>query len=110
MRIELDAVYAAAPLRAMAPETRKAIRSALRKLAADPSGRTVDLDVKALDLGDGPPVHRLRVGEWRAAFIVGKELIRVLRVFHRSDGYDWVDDVRLGQAIDDDVERGKKRK
>jgi hypothetical protein len=108
MRIELDAIYAGAPLRAMAPKPRTEIRKALRLLSEDPSGRSVGLDVKQLDLGEGPPVYRLRVGDWRAAFMVGRGVLRVLRVFHRSEGYDWVNDTHLGAAVDEDVRWGKK--
>lgn len=81
-----------AELWAMPPAAKRAMREALRSLGDDPSGRSRLLDVKQLDLRSAdPPIYRLRVGEWRAAFVVEAREIRVVRIFARSDGYRWLD-------------------
>ncbi len=110
MRVELDSIKAIPALRTMPPEPKRSMRKALALLGSDPSGRTAKLDVKALEGYGELPMYRLRVGEWRAAFTIAKDRIRVLRIFHRSEGYDWVDYVRLGKPADEDIKWRKKSK
>jgi mRNA-degrading endonuclease RelE of RelBE toxin-antitoxin system len=91
-RILLDPVWAAPVLRTMAPETKRKVKASLRLLAKDPSGTTNRLDVKRLDTEPGQPMYRLRVGVWRIAFTLDKDIF-VLRIFHRRDGYGWLADM-----------------
>lgn len=94
MRVLLHPTRAAAVLRASDPSVRRRLKAALKALADDPSGQAGRLDVKRLDTDEaGPVMHRLRVGDWRIAFTVEKGALVVLRVFHRSDGYAWLDGV-----------------
>ena len=72
----------------MPPQPRKAVRAALRALAEGRAG----LDVKALDLDDDASLYRLRVGAWRAVYSIDGREIVVLRIFHRGDGYAWLED------------------
>ena len=94
MRVLLDPRQAAPALKHRAPQPRKRLRTALRLLAEDPSGLAHDLDVRRLDVDAGQPMYRLRIGDWRIAFTVDKDLV-VLRVFHRSEGYGWLADMTL---------------
>lgn len=91
MRVRLDPEQAQAVLRSMPPVPRKRMRAALRKLADDPSGRSTGLDVQRLRTSGDPPAFRLRVGEWRAAWLLRKDAVDVIRIFHRSEGYGWLD-------------------
>ncbi|MCA1819449.1 MAG: type II toxin-antitoxin system RelE/ParE family toxin [Halobacteriales archaeon] len=75
----------------MPPEAKRQMREALRKLATDPSGRSMGLDVKMLRTTEAAPVYRLRIGEWRAAWQVRGNVLQVVRVFHRSEGYGWLE-------------------
>lgn len=109
MRVQLDPANAGPAMRAMPPQPKRALRAALEKLGNDPSGKSVGLDVKRLDAPGLIPVYRLRSGDWRAAFIVGKNHLRVVRVFHRSEGYDWVGTLRLAEAVDEDIAWAKRR-
>jgi len=34
-----------------------------------------------------PPEYRLRVGDWRVRFHLGREIVAVLRVRHRREAY-----------------------
>lgn len=96
-RVLLDPRDAAPVLKHVHPTVRKELKEALRRLADDPSGRSARLDVKELRTQHPHgPAHRLRVGEWRAVFLVRKDRVLVLRVFHRSDGYGWLE--RLGAS------------
>lgn len=91
MRLRLRRDTAKAILPTMPPTARKRMRAALAELPGDPSGTTTGLDVKRLKTDDGPPIFRLRVGDWRAAFIVRERSVDVVRIFHRGEGYGWLD-------------------
>lgn len=90
-RLRLRRDTALEVLRTMPPTPRKRMRAALGRLADDPSGRSNGLDVRPLHT-DGPTtVYRLRVGEWRAGWMLRGECVDVVRIFHRSDGYGWLE-------------------
>lgn len=93
MKVLLDPRLAAPALRSLAPQPKRKIKAALRMLGHDPSGVTNQLDVKRLDTGGGQAMWRLRVGEWRVAFTVDDAVV-VLRIFHRSEGYGWLVEMR----------------
>ena len=90
-RLRLEPSHAAGPLQAMPPEPRKAMEKALASLVEDPSGKRSGLDVRRLTATPGTNVYRVRVGEWRAAFLLRGRAIEVVRVFHRSEGYSWLE-------------------
>lgn len=92
MKVLLDPHRAAPIFASLAPETKRRVKKALRRLGEDPTGTTSRLDVKRLDVEEGQPMYRLRVGEWRIAFTVA-DAILVLRIFHRSEGYGWLADL-----------------
>jgi mRNA-degrading endonuclease RelE of RelBE toxin-antitoxin system len=80
---------AAAVLRALPPTPKRRIRDALTLLAKDP--RHPSLDIRNLDVEGAPPVLRLRVGEYRVVYVVLGRATRVVRIFHRRDGYGWLE-------------------
>ncbi|HLF16705.1 MAG TPA: type II toxin-antitoxin system RelE/ParE family toxin [Candidatus Thermoplasmatota archaeon] len=75
---------------AMAPGPKRALRKALDRLARDPLGAS-GLDVKALRNPLGRPWYRLRVGDYRVGYEVQGRVVYVVRVFHRRDGYGWME-------------------
>ena len=77
----------------MPPATKRKVKAALRLLAEDPGGTSNQLDIRRLDTTSGQPMYRLRVGDWRVAFAVDKDVV-VLRIFHRREGYGWLDQMR----------------
>lgn len=77
---------ALAQLRHVPPASKKRLRAGLCRIAA---GDATGLDVRPLRGSHG--LLRLRVGNWRAACRQSKASVDVVRVFHRSDGYDWLD-------------------
>jgi mRNA-degrading endonuclease RelE of RelBE toxin-antitoxin system len=90
--VRLDAALAASVLAHLPPQPKRRMKDALRLLGQDPTGRTVGLDVLELDTGDRlPRLYRLRVGAWRAVFAVDERGIIVTHIFHRRDGYGWLE-------------------
>lgn len=82
---------AQAALRTLHPQAKKSIRDSLRKLKErwpTPTG----LDVTRLRSDPSTlPVFRLRVGDWRIVFRARGENLEVVRVFHRREGYGWME-------------------
>jgi mRNA-degrading endonuclease RelE of RelBE toxin-antitoxin system len=100
LRVALHPREAASVMRDVPPKVRRRMKAALSKLAADPSGRSSKLDVMELKTDEpGPRVFRLRTGDWRLAYSVRGARLYVHRIFHRSEGYGWLE--RLGPGADD---------
>lgn len=82
---------AQAVLRNLHPLAKKALRAALRKLKQEwPSPRGLDVS----ELRSDPttvPAFRLRVGDWRVVFRARGPDLEVVRVFHRREGYGWME-------------------
>jgi mRNA interferase RelE/StbE len=67
------------------------IKAGLRELEDDPFRRRSGADIKRLITHDGPPLFRLRIGEYRVIYSVMNHDIRVTEVIHRSRGYKWLE-------------------
>jgi mRNA interferase RelE/StbE len=79
-------------LRAIPPQTRRRLKQAISSLADDPTGKAGKLDIRALEVPQASEsIFRLAVGSFRIAFTKEKRLLRVLRIFHRSEGYAWLE-------------------
>lgn len=91
-RVRLDPDLAASILRSLPPATKKRIRDALRALAEDLTGINHRLDIRELDRDEREPrVYRLRVGDWRIVFLRRPSQVQVIRIFHRRQGYGWME-------------------
>ena|SRR5690242_12993703 len=102
-RVRLDSVSAAAPLSRTAPQPKKRMKDALAKLAADPSGRSAGLHVKERTTGEElPALLRLRLGDWRAVFAGRERDVVVLKVFHREEGYGWLERIDKSELMKED--------
>lgn len=77
----------------LAPGPRQEVHRALEALRRHDGDRPPGLDVKRLDV-KGPAVFRIRVGAYRIVYGRQGQAHRILRVFHRSEGYGWLE--RLG--------------
>lgn len=83
-------------LRALSPATKRRVKAGLAELSHDPNPPGPAGNIKRLDApGFGEPVFRLRLGDYRAVFVVRGNEVRVLRVFHREEGYEWLRRLRL---------------
>lgn len=83
----------AAQVQALPPGPRSAVKAALDALRRHDGDRPPGLQVKRL-LHDGSPHFRIRVGTYRIVYARSGQAHRVLKVFHRSEGYGWLE--RLG--------------
>jgi mRNA-degrading endonuclease RelE of RelBE toxin-antitoxin system len=93
MRIRIDQPSLDA-IRRLPPELKRDVRRAIDGLGADPFGPAGG-GVKRLRTGQGTPaLYRIRVREWRIAYRVEPGLVQVVKVFHRSEGYAWLE--RMG--------------
>lgn len=69
------------------------MKVALKRLKATWPTPT-DLDVEQLrGAAHLQPIYRLRVGPWRVVFRASRNRLEVVRVFHRRDGYGWLEGV-----------------
>lgn len=91
MKVRLDPDGALVTLRSMPSGPHRRMHQVLRRPADDPPGREVGLDVKRARTPGDPPVFRLRIGAWRAAWLLHPDHLGVLRVFHRSEGHSWLE-------------------
>lgn len=90
MRVLLPDKVRQAGFQDLAPGPKQAIRRALSDLK-DPAARSA-LDIKRLVTpSDLPPMYRLRVQDHRVAFVREGDTVRVVRIFHRSEGYAWME-------------------
>jgi mRNA-degrading endonuclease RelE of RelBE toxin-antitoxin system len=84
---------AAAAIATLGPAAKREVRAAIDRLAEDPRPR--GLDWKRLETAQtNGPVFRLRIGDYRVVYVVEGGHTRIMRVFHRREGYDWMH--RLG--------------
>lgn len=82
---------AQAILRNLPPATKARLRKALHELKATwPRPRKLDVAQLVLSAPQ-PPVFRLRVGDWRVVFRARGRDLEVVRVFHRREGYGWLE-------------------
>ncbi len=80
-------------LQTLAPEPKRAVRAALDVLDRDPRPR--GLDWKRLETSTAKHLlYRLRVGDYRVAYLLRGKETRVVHIFHRREGYRWME--RLG--------------
>jgi mRNA interferase RelE/StbE len=66
-------------------ERRRVVRG-LEALGEDPFTPRSGCDIKKLEVGT-PPKYRLRVGEWRAVYVVEPAEVRAISIFRRGQGY-----------------------
>lgn len=80
----------AADVQELPPGPRAAIKAALDTLRRHDGDRPPGLDVKRLR-HDGAPHFRIRVGTYRIVYARSAKAHRVVKVFHRSEGYGWLE-------------------
>lgn len=82
---------AARAIGALPPAVKRRLKQALNALRSDPQGTRKTVDAKRLVADADLAVWRLAVGSWRAIYAFDRESIRVLEIFPRSEGYDWLE-------------------
>lgn len=71
----------------MDPKGEARIRRGLSQLATDPYRPRSGADLKKI-VGAGPPLYRLRVGDWRALYFVVDLQVKVTSIRRREKAYD----------------------
>lgn len=83
---------AADRLRDLPTPIKRRLKKALGQLVQDPFGHRGVCDVKKLRSPTFTRVvYRLKVGGWRAVYLVHGDVVEVIRVFPRDEGYGWME-------------------
>lgn len=91
-QVLLDEEWATPVFRSLAPATKRRVKAGLRLLREDPFETNPSADIVKLDTDPAAePVYRLRVGDWRVVFTRSGSYVKVIRIMHREQGYDWLD-------------------
>ncbi len=83
-------------LATFAAPAKRRVKLALAELAKSEKPGGPNVLIKRLDApGSGEAIFRLKIGDYRAVYVIRGPEIRVLRVFDRDDGYAWAKRLRL---------------
>ena len=66
------------------------IKASLMELKNDPFRSRPKVDIKRLK-GPNRNYFRLRIGDYRVLYVIEETNVMVAKVFHRSQGYDWIE-------------------
>jgi mRNA interferase RelE/StbE len=67
-------------------DLQRRVRAALAELENDPFTPRAKADIKPLHDID-PPMHRLRIGDYRIIYHIEEKTVEVIELFHRGRGY-----------------------
>ncbi len=81
-------------IRRLPPDLKRDVRRAIDALGIDPYDPGGGGAKKLRTSEEAPAVYRIRVREWRVAYRIEPGLVEVVKVFHRSEGYAWME--RMG--------------
>ncbi len=71
--------------------SKERIKKGLKVLETDPYRNRPGADIKKLKGTKGrEDAYRLRIGDYRAVYGVADSTVRVTRLQHRGEGYDWL--------------------
>lgn len=71
-------------------DLQKTMKSHLEALSEDPIHSRRGCDVRQLPGFRKPTIHRLRVGDLRAVYIIEGTEVKVTEIFRRRKGYRWL--------------------
>ncbi len=67
------------------------IKKKLRKLKKEPWKPRAKLDIKKIKGSKNPKLYRLRIGDYRAIYVIQDEKVKITEIIHRSKGYDFLE-------------------
>ena len=67
------------------------LRIRLEELEGDPFRPRPKTDIKNSGKHRGVTFYRLRVGDFRAVYVVDRDEVRVTEIFRRGRGYRWLE-------------------
>ena len=74
----------------LSSEMRKRVKSNLAELKNDPYKARPKADIKKLK-GPKRDYYRLRIGNYRALYVVEEKKVKVAKILPRSSAYDWIE-------------------
>ncbi|MCK5562303.1 MAG: type II toxin-antitoxin system RelE/ParE family toxin [Thermoplasmata archaeon] len=77
-------------LNSLHPDMRKQIKKKLRKLEEDPYRARAKVDIKKLK-GPNKDYFRLRIGNYRAIYVIDGNKVKIAKILPRSKAYDWIE-------------------
>ena len=77
-------------LGALSNKLQNRIKTGLRQLIDDPYKKRPKADIKKLK-GPKRTYYRLRVGDYRAFYVVEEDIVKVAKLLPRDKAYDWLD-------------------
>jgi len=78
-------------MRELDARQRERLRIRLEELEVDPFRRRPKADIKNCGKHHGVTFYRLRIGDFRAVYVVNRDEVRVTEIFRRGRGYRWLD-------------------
>ena len=70
---------------------RERLRIRLEELEVDPFRPRPKADIKNCGKHHGVTFYRLRIGDFRAVYVVNRDEVRVTEIFRRGRGYRWLE-------------------
>lgn len=77
-------------LTGLPPDMRSKIKRKLRKLEEDPYRARAKVDIKKLK-GPNKDYFRLRIGNYRAIYVIEENNIMIAKILPRSKAYEWIE-------------------
>jgi mRNA interferase RelE/StbE len=81
---------ARAQLKRLPNKLQKRIKKALSELGTDPYKPRPKCDIKKIK-GPKRYYYRLRIGNYRAIYVVDDKKVKVAKILPRSKAYDWIE-------------------
>lgn len=78
-------------MRELDARQRERLRIRLGELEVDPFRPRPKADIKNCGKHRGVTFYRLRVGDFRAVYVVDRDEVKVTEIFRRGRGYRWLD-------------------
>ncbi len=67
------------------------IKKKLKKLKKEPWKPRAKLDIRKIKGSEDPKLYRLRIGDYRAIYVIEEEMVKITEIIHRSKGYDFLE-------------------
>ena len=77
-------------LKGLHPDVGTQIKKKLRELEKDPYRPRAKVDIKKMK-GPKRDYYRLRIGNYRAIYIVEGNKVKIAKILPRSKAYDWIE-------------------
>ena len=77
-------------LGSLEPKMRRRVKASLAKLKEDPFRSRSKVDIKKLR-GPNREYFRIRIGNYRAIYVIERKKVKVAKILPRNKAYDWIE-------------------